>query len=459
MVCDTSLHEKMVAFQIVILLICTLFLQIFGYELVTLSTISVCWSLSCVDSVVSHAFQAKEIIVASVSSNLNDDGYHSLYLGWLMHLFSKSPYEMHFLIYDISEQSESFVNNYVFFLSRLIPERSIVLIFEQGTSSFGMKNLITLQSKNEGFLRGVTLFHLNHEQPWQLRDTTSPDFIYSTMEELQEGYKQQKMVFRNYYYDRLNDVSIYTPVGPSMYGNILANMSSPINLWIPASKRKYLCQFKGRRNYVYSLAHEHAYEREQLFGLAERGETGGCEINLINFASENTLEYQSDTNYENYIHNLSNTAYVPCPSGNNPETFRLYEALEVGAIPLFIQPVWDKNFLRFGRWKHYPGPIFTTWEDLAPFLSSVTPETSDLLQDNIRRWYSEFKDDMQHILAKSVETIFADAIASDGRTPLQAAHERYKSPINEPDVFSILTTSESFHNFLRNQTGTKIIPP
>ncbi len=57
----------------------------------------------------------------------------------------------------------------------------------------------------------------------------------------------------------------------------------------------------------------------------------------------NRLEYYkewnspSQLNEEEYIELLSDTVFVPCPRGNNLETFRFYEALEHGCIPVFTE--------------------------------------------------------------------------------------------------------------------------
>jgi hypothetical protein len=37
-----------------------------------------------------------------------------------------------------------------------------------------------------------------------------------------------------------------------------------------------------------------------------------------------------------YMALLGDTKFVPCPRGNNVETYRFYEALESGCIPVFI---------------------------------------------------------------------------------------------------------------------------
>jgi GR25 family glycosyltransferase involved in LPS biosynthesis len=40
---------------------------------------------------------------------------------------------------------------------------------------------------------------------------------------------------------------------------------------------------------------------------------------------------------EEYIGALLNSIFVPCPDGMNPETFRFYEALDCGAVPLLVR--------------------------------------------------------------------------------------------------------------------------
>ena len=46
-----------------------------------------------------------------------------------------------------------------------------------------------------------------------------------------------------------------------------------------------------------------------------------------------------------YVASLLDTLFVPCPGGNNIETFRLYEALECGCIPLYVKTPGDEVYL------------------------------------------------------------------------------------------------------------------
>ena len=43
-----------------------------------------------------------------------------------------------------------------------------------------------------------------------------------------------------------------------------------------------------------------------------------------------------------YISEMLNSIFIPCPNGMSPETFRVYEALENGAIPLIVRSEGDE---------------------------------------------------------------------------------------------------------------------
>ena len=48
-----------------------------------------------------------------------------------------------------------------------------------------------------------------------------------------------------------------------------------------------------------------------------------------------------------YVAILLDSVFVPCPPGNNIETFRLYEALECGCIPLYVKTPGDDAYLEW----------------------------------------------------------------------------------------------------------------
>jgi hypothetical protein len=63
---------------------------------------------------------------------------------------------------------------------------------------------------------------------------------------------------------------------------------------------------------------------------------------------------------EEYVGEVLNSKFVACPGGMNAETFRFYEALELGAIPLYVRQEGDELYfkkltetipvLSFGSW-------------------------------------------------------------------------------------------------------------
>lgn len=67
------------------------------------------------------------------------------------------------------------------------------------------------------------------------------------------------------------------------------------------------------------------------------------ELQPLLCSEPNYSEFYPDWNYKHqksetdYINLLKTTCFVPCPRGNNVETYRIYEALECGCIPVFTE--------------------------------------------------------------------------------------------------------------------------
>ena len=87
---------------------------------------------------------------------------------------------------------------------------------------------------------------------------------------------------------------------------------------------------------------------------------------LIALNAPHTLALRPEWNGVKYPANeycqlLQSTKLVPCPKGTNVETFRFWEALEHGAIPLYVRESADD---RFWAWieKHLPLQAIPIWE-------------------------------------------------------------------------------------------------
>ena len=67
---------------------------------------------------------------------------------------------------------------------------------------------------------------------------------------------------------------------------------------------------------------------------------------------------------------LLNSWFVPCPAGNNSETFRIYEALEAGAVPIVVQePGMEDYFTFIGR--YLPLMLATSWQHAAQLVYTL----------------------------------------------------------------------------------------
>jgi len=67
---------------------------------------------------------------------------------------------------------------------------------------------------------------------------------------------------------------------------------------------------------------------------------------------------------------MKSSMFVPCPNGENPETFRLYETLEAGAIPVIVRDSENKEYIDFIT-KHLPLKVFDDWDDAATIVQTL----------------------------------------------------------------------------------------
>ena len=71
--------------------------------------------------------------------------------------------------------------------------------------------------------------------------------------------------------------------------------------------------------------------------------------------------------HNQYIASLLDSMFVPCPPGNNPETFRLYEALECGCIPLYVKSPGDEIYVEMLQTELGLLAV-STWEEAAALI-------------------------------------------------------------------------------------------
>ena len=74
--------------------------------------------------------------------------------------------------------------------------------------------------------------------------------------------------------------------------------------------------------------------------------------------------------YDEYIGTLLDTIFVPCPGGQNAETYRYYEALECGCIPIVVREPGDELFVKYIT-SNMPILPVNSWEEAAGLMNQL----------------------------------------------------------------------------------------
>ena len=84
---------------------------------------------------------------------------------------------------------------------------------------------------------------------------------------------------------------------------------------------------------------------------------------------------------------------MPCPAGQNAETFRVYEALEAGAVPVLVKEENMNKYLAF-LGKHLPLLIAADWSHAAGLIHTLRerPAVYDEYRSNLLKAWGALKD-------------------------------------------------------------------
>jgi hypothetical protein len=121
-----------------------------------------------------------------------------------------------------------------------------------------------------------------------------------------------------------------------------------------------------------------------------------------------------------YSEMLHDSTFVPCPMGNvNLESFRLYEALDAGAIPIVERRPWMDYYTQLLG--EHPLPSVTSWDEAVHLMKSLLsdPAAMNRMQMVIHEWWGRFQNDLRQRLSQSLDQCW-DAMArplADARLP------------------------------------------
>jgi hypothetical protein len=214
---------------------------------------------------------------------------------------------------------------------------------------------------------GVILFHISDE--WYL--------------DRLEAYRCFTHVLRNYHHPALQQDGItQIPMGPSR--TAAGRFEIP-----PAAGRGYRWCFVGNL----------ASTRRSLVHHLENIKPSYLHVTGTRMQSEKWL------GPEEYLGILRDSIFVPCPMGNvNLESFRLYEALDCGAIPIVERRPWLDYFTQmFGP---HPLPTVCHWREARSVMDSLCSNPARLQdkQAEIQAWWQRWEMNLSHQLASVINS-------------------------------------------------------
>lgn len=200
--------------------------------------------------------------------------------------------------------------------------------------------------------------------------------IHLSDETYEGGYRNYSYfrgVFRNYWSDIFSSRRVLQiPLG---YTAGLARRQE-----IPAAgKRAYLWSFLGAA---------HGSRPDMLRALQV------IEPNLTHIT--NGRKPAEPLGRDTYQRILRDSVFVPCPMGNvNMESFRVYEALECGAIPILEKRLTLDYFARLLG--DSPIPRFANWSQASAFIASIRTDEEQILalQVNCVEWWRSYKSNLR----------------------------------------------------------------
>ena len=141
----------------------------------------------------------------------------------------------------------------------------------------------------------------------------------------------------------------------------------PLGFARGVSKNRVVGGVLKDRPYVWSFHGTNWFNRKQLLEPLMDVVPHSCKW-LPEFMDAATI-----TPAKEYQKLLSETQFVPVPAGNHPETYRLYEALENGCIPVYVRSEGDDVFWTWiCRW--LPLRPLASWSEAVAWMNTVDQE-------------------------------------------------------------------------------------
>ena len=112
---------------------------------------------------------------------------------------------------------------------------------------------------------------------------------------------------------------------------------------------------------------------------------------------------------EIYYSTMSKSKVVPCPSGpETVDTFRLYEALELGCIPIADSQTPKEDWSGFWEWLFEgpaPFPIVSDYDSLPGYIEECAKQYP-VLNNRIQAWWQRYKVNLVREIHKNISDLY-----------------------------------------------------
>ena len=136
-----------------------------------------------------------------------------------------------------------------------------------------------------------------------------------------------------------------------------------------------------------------------------------------------------------YIKKMSQSKVCPCPSGpQTPDSFRLFEALELGCVPIADTQTSTEDWAGFWEWlfeEPVPFPTVSNWESLPGYIKDCL-EKYPKINNTIQSWWMRYKNKMWRTLVSDSNEVGGNLSTQDITVIIPV------SPIpSNPDTFIV----------------------
>jgi hypothetical protein len=243
------------------------------------------------------------------------------------------------------------------------------------------------------------VFHWNQEfcnqvgQTWQvLKQTYEPvSFVF------QFAYPDENLAAVN------SEKFMPWPLGPAWWKGWESNLTVP-----PIEQRQFLASFRGSINTHPSLTRFKA-DANKMEGFVVED-------------SGHWVKNTSERDHNRYLELMLNSKYALNFGGNNPNCYRVVEAVESGAVPILFHEPHQECHRNWAAMYGFPNPnatkyswipqapfaVFNNWDEMKSRVDTLRATATDL-SSRLAPWYEKWRKAFAHqFLKKLDETRRAD---------------------------------------------------